>query len=450
MGEGIQIGPTFGFAGGKRHMGAPEDDVVRIREIVEKCLRSALPVGSALPTYDEDWIESGLLDSMAHVEVLLCLENVAHCPNGFNRIGSGPITTIRSAIEAIRNIASGAAESQSQTKERDVFGTQRTGGQVGILGWGIALGTKQVSVGEVEHEFNLPKGRLKARAGIESLCRVAENQDEVSLATVAAKKALQMAGISQQSVDWVIGTSETFLCFPSFAASLHTTLLVPSTCRALDVGGACVGLLNCFAVAEALFADERVHCILIVSSDVHSRFLSPGKVDGQFGGLFGDAASAFVLRRHVSGGDALPYLLAGGIAGCTGTFSSVLRMQLEVDGNIILNFEGDALAHAAIDRIDRVISDLETICGKSRHEVGAFAIHQPNPRLVDIFFRRLKVPPEKVPIVAKLYGNLGTSTCGVALNIALDNLAMKPRGERGPIFVVSVGPGMLWAGTVLE
>jgi hypothetical protein len=34
--------------------------------------------------------------------------------------------------------------------------------------------------------------------------------------------------------------------------------------------------------------------------------------------------------------------------------------------------------------------------------------------------------------------------------MALDNHAMKPRSERGPIFVVSVRPGMLWAGTVLE
>ena len=431
-------------------MGAPEDDVVRIREMVEKCLRLVLPLGSSLPTHDEDWIESGLLDSMAHVEVLLCLENAANCPNAFNRIGSAPITTIRSAIEAIRSVASSAAEGQSQRTERDTIRIHRTDRQAGILGWGIALGTKQVSVDQVEHEFDLPKGNLKARAGIESVCRVAENQDEVSLATIAARKALQMAGISQQSVDWIIGTSETFLCFPSLAASLHTALLATSTCRVLDVGGACVGLLNCFAVANALFANGRVDCILIVSSDVHSRFLSPGRVDGEFGGLFGDAASAFVLLRHVGAGDALPYSIAADIAGCTGTFSSVLRIRLGVDGTIILNFEGDALAHAAIDRIDRVISDLETISGKSRHEASAFAIHQPNPRLVDIFLRRMKLPHEKVPVVARLYGNLGASTCGVALSMALDNHAIKPRSERGPIFVVSVGPGMLWVGTVLE
>ena len=431
-------------------MGATEDDVVRIREMVEKCLQSVLPVGSGLPAHDEDWIESGLLDSMAHVEVLLCLEHAANCPNAFNRIGSAPITTTRSAIEAIRNVALSAAESQSQRTERDTIRTQGTDRRVGILGWGVALGTKQVSVDEVEHEFDLPKGSLKVRAGIESLCRVAENQDEVSLATVAARKALQMAGISQQSLDWIIGTSETFLCFPSLAASLHTALLATTSCRVLDVGGACVGLLNCFAVADALFADGRVDCILIVSSDVHSRFLSPGRVDGEFGGLFGDAASAFVLRRQVGAGDALPYSIAASIAGCTGTFSSALRIRLGVDGTIILNFEGDALAHAAIDRIDRVISDLEIISGKSRHAASAFAIHQPNPRLVDVLLRRMNLPHEKVPVVARLYGNLGASTCGVAMSMAFDNNAMKTRSERGPIFVVSVGPGMLWAGTVLE
>src|SRR6266852_8886466 len=105
-------------------MGAPEDDVVRIREMVEKCLRLVLPLGSSLPTHDEDWIESGLLDSMAHVEVLPCLENAANCPNAFNRIGSAPITTIRTAIAATRNVASSAAEGQSQRIERDIIRTQ--------------------------------------------------------------------------------------------------------------------------------------------------------------------------------------------------------------------------------------------------------------------------------------------------------------------------------------
>jgi 3-oxoacyl-[acyl-carrier-protein] synthase III len=126
-----------------------------------------------------------------------------------------------------------------------------------------------------------------------------------------------------------------------------------------------------------------------------------------------------------------------------------LQIRPHVDGSLSFIFDGDALALAALDRMERIISDLETSSGKSRDEASAFAIHQPNPRLVEVFLRRTKLPLEKVPIIAKTRGNLGASTCGVALSMAMDEHAKKPPSERGPIFVAAVGPGMLWAGAVL-
>ncbi|MEE8201106.1 MAG: 3-oxoacyl-[acyl-carrier-protein] synthase III C-terminal domain-containing protein, partial [Candidatus Acidoferrales bacterium] len=209
-------------------------------------------------------------------------------------------------------------------------------------------------------------------------------------------------------------------------------------------------LVNCLTVAQALFADERVRCVLVVSADAHSRILTPGKVPGEFGGLFGDGASAFVLRQSELPGDSPGYSILTSIGSCAGTFSSALQVRLGVDGSIGLNFDGEALAHAAVDRIERVISDLETISGISREKARAFAIHQPNPRIVQVILRRTKLPVEKVPLVTRSSGNLGSSTCGVALSRALDEHAGKSRSERGPIFVAAVGPGMLWAGALLE
>src|SRR5207302_7912573 len=84
--------------------------------------------------------------------------------------------------------------------------------------------------------------------------------------------------------------------YPSLSAQLHSRLLVRENCRALDTGGACLGLLNALAVAQSLIGSGQARTVAVVTADVHSRTLTPGRVAGEFGGLFGDGASAFILR----------------------------------------------------------------------------------------------------------------------------------------------------------
>jgi 3-oxoacyl-[acyl-carrier-protein] synthase III len=99
--------------------------------------------------------------------------------------------------------------------------------------------------------------------------------------------------------------------------------------------------------------------------------------------------------------------------------------------------------------MERIISDAEKASGVNRAEFGSFALHQPNPRLLDTLIARTNLPANKVPLVAKHSGNLGPSTCGVALSMAFDSHAKNSRDARGPILAASVGPGMVWTGLVL-
>jgi len=241
-----------------------------------------------------------------------------------------------------------------------------------------------------------------------------------------------------------------FLGFPSLAASLHAALLASATCQVLDVGGACIGLLNGLIVANALCADPRIQCVLVVSSDVHSRILNPSKVPGKFGGLFGDGASAFVLQRKAPDANLHPYAVRASVGGCAGAFSSLLRISPAPDDSIRLEFDGKGLARAAVDRMERIITDSEKAYGINRAAFSAFALHQPNPRLLDTLIARTNLEPERVPLVANNCGNLGSSTCGVALSMALDIHAQKRRDSRGPILAASLGPGMVWTGLVLD
>src|SRR5258708_40244696 len=155
----------------------------------------------------------------------------------------------------------------------------------------------------------MPVGKLRSRAGIASVAHVAKGENELTLAASAAQEALHAASCDAQEPDWILATSETHHDYPSLSAQLHSRLVVRENCGALDVGGACLGLLNALVVAQSLIGSGQAQTIAVVTADVHSRTLTPGRVAGEFGGLFGDGASAFILRSAARNDSAAGYRL---------------------------------------------------------------------------------------------------------------------------------------------
>jgi 3-oxoacyl-[acyl-carrier-protein] synthase-3 len=308
-----------------------------------------------------------------------------------------------------------------------------------------SMGSRVIRSEDVDRAFAMPVGKLRSRAGIESLAYAAEGEDELALGARAAQEALRTASCGPQQLDWIIATSETHHDYPSLSAQLHSRLLVREDCGALDVGGACLGLLNAFAVARSLLASGQAQSIAIVTADVHSRTLTPDRVAGEFGGLFGDGASAFLLRRAV-GAQSDSFRVGDFLFGCAGQYASAIKVTDSNDGRLEVQFDGEALSRAAITRMEKVLTAVELRSDISRAAVGGFATHQPNPRLVALLAKQCGVSPELFPPIAKTSGNLGSSMCGAALHACLQAAARRQRGQRKPIFLASLGPGLLFGG----
>jgi 3-oxoacyl-[acyl-carrier-protein] synthase III len=111
-----------------------------------------------------------------------------------------------------------------------------------------------------------------------------------------------------------------------------------------------------------------------------------------------------------------------------------------------VQFDGEALSRAAITRMEKVIASVELRSGIPRGSVGGFATHQPNPRLVALLAKQCGVSPGTFPPVARVSGNLGSSTCGAALHEALRSASKQARHDRRAIFLASLGPGLLFGG----
>ncbi|MGH9742098.1 MAG: 3-oxoacyl-ACP synthase III family protein [Candidatus Acidiferrum sp.] len=417
----------------------------RWRRLVEDCFRREAEPAASIPDPAQNLIETGALDSMAWVSFLRALESAS----GRNDLGSRlteRTPSFESIFDVLRNapaenlsLESGSAPSRKAAPSNTII----------IASSAMAVGSRLIPSEEVDRAFGMPEGKLRHRAGIESLAYAAENEDELSLGARAAQRALHAAACGAQELDWIIATSETHRSYPSLAAQLHSHLLARENCGALDVGGACLGLLNGFAIAQGLIASSRARTILVVTADVHSRIFVPGQVAGEFGGLFGDGASAFLLRATSANAPERAYALGGFFFGCAGQYSGAIRVTQFPLGGLDLHFDGEALSRAAITKLEKVVLEVELRSGIGRSSVQGFATHQPNPRLVQLLAKQLDLPQEKFPAVAQRFGNLGSSTCGAALDFLLQAVGRVQPEKCGPIFMASLGPGLLFGGSWL-
>src|SRR5260370_10299456 len=199
--------------------------------------------------------------------------------------------------------------------------------EVPVISSAAVTGSRVVPSEEVDRAFGMPAGKLRSRAGIESLAYVAKDEDELTLTAKAAQEALHAASCGAQELDWIVATSETHHDFPSLSAQLHSGLLVRENCGALDVGGACLGLLNALVVAQSLIGSGQGQTVAVVTADVHSRTLTPRRVAGHFGGLFGDGASAFILRGAAHNDSSEGYRLGEFLFGCAGQYAAAIQVS---------------------------------------------------------------------------------------------------------------------------
>lgn len=315
-----------------------------------------------------------------------------------------------------------------------------------ITGSSSAFGSRVLPSEEVDAAFGMPVGKLKNRAGIVSLAYATDEENEATLGERASREVLSGVGQAPADVDWILAASETHHAYPSLSALLHGRLGLRENCSVTDVGSGCLALLQALAVAQALLAAESAANVLVVTADVHSRTLGPGRAAGEFGGLFGDGASAFLLSTTKPSEKHDSYRLGEFFFGCAAQYSEAICVSESGDGGLAVSFDGDALSRAAVNRMEKVFCEVERRSGISRKEAGAFATHQPNPRLVKLLAKQAGLPINAFPPIAATRGNLGPSTCGAALHAAVERDAARPRNERRPIFLASLGPGLIFGG----
>ncbi len=232
------------------------------RRVVEACFRREAGASTPIPSETADLIQTGILDSMAWVSFLRAVETAS----GFCDLGSGlneQPASLASVLEALRDSRGGTAASDGPQMR---MANPLAAISVFLTASSSVQGSRLVPSEAVDRAFGMPTGKLRNRAGIESLAYAAEGESELILGARAGEEALRAASCGAQELDWIIASSETHHNYPSLAAQLHSRLLARENCGAMDVGGACLGLLNALAVAQSLIGSRAAQTVAVVTA----------------------------------------------------------------------------------------------------------------------------------------------------------------------------------------
>ena len=315
-----------------------------------------------------------------------------------------------------------------------------------LLGTGSALPVRAVSNAELAQTVETSDEWIVERTGIRNRHIAGEGETTASLATAAARAALDMAGLSPQDIDLIIlATATPDQTFPASATLVQAALGIDD-CVAFDVAAVCSGFLYAVTVADSMIRSGAAQRALVIGSETFSRILD--WEDRTTCVLFGDGAGAIVLGAEES------------VDGKRGILSSKLHADgrhnqlLYVDGGPSttqtvgkLRMKGQEVFRHAVVNLASVLTEVMELAGLAPTEIDWLIPHQANARILDATARKLKLSPEKVVMTVDRHANTSAASVPLALDLATRDGRIKP----GDLLVLeAMGGGFTWGASLIR
>ncbi|MBB5696775.1 beta-ketoacyl-ACP synthase III [Sphingomonas yantingensis] len=313
-----------------------------------------------------------------------------------------------------------------------------------IAGTGAALPARRVSNEELSQTVDTTDEWIVERTGIRFRHLAGEGETTSTLATDAARRALEAAGIEAQAIDLIVlATATPDQTFPATATRVQAALGIDD-CVAFDVAAVCSGFLYALQVADTMIRAGAHRRALVIGAETFSRILD--WEDRTTCVLFGDGAGAIVLegrevedegilavRLHADGRHNELLYVDGGPS-TTGTVGK-LRMK------------GREVFRHAVVNLAAVLRETMAVTGHDPSEIDWLIPHQANARILDATARKLDLSPERVVVTVDQHAN----TSAASVPLALDTAVRDGRIQRGQLLVLeAMGGGFTWGAAVVR
>jgi 3-oxoacyl-[acyl-carrier-protein] synthase-3 len=316
-----------------------------------------------------------------------------------------------------------------------------------LVGTGSALPRRSVSNAELAERVDTSDEWIVERTGISNRHIAAPDETTSSLATDAARKAIEAAGFEASSIDLIVlATATPDQTFPATATIVQNNL----GCRggiAFDVAAVCSGFLYAVGVADSMLRSGMAKRALVIGSETFSRILD--WEDRTTCVLFGDGAGAIVLEAQEQDGESARGVLATRLHA-----DGAHNQLLYVDGGPSttgtvgkLRMKGREVFRHAVVNLAEVLKEVLEETGHSPEDIDWLVPHQANARILDATARKLNLPAEKVVMTVGQHAN----TSAASVPLALDHAVRDGRIREGDLVVLeAMGGGFTWGASVIR
>lgn len=319
-----------------------------------------------------------------------------------------------------------------------------------ILGTGSCLPAKVVTNHDLEKIVDTSDEWIQSRTGIKTRRICGQDEQTYSLATEAARKALDAADVGVEEIGLiVVATITSHMLMPSSACLVQKELGAVNA-FAYDINAACSGFLYALDLAHKYVQTDHGSKILIIGAENLSSRLN--WQDRNTCILFGDGAGAAVVGyREQSAG----YLGANLLA--DGSLWDLLYMYAPKSSNPDIDesahpgshivMEGREVFKYAVKAMEDAVRGVLKQKEIALADIKLVIPHQANMRILTKLSERLEIPIEKVFVNVSEYGN----TSAASIPIALDEAVRAGRIQDGDLILLcSFGGGFTWGATLIK
>lgn len=289
---------------------------------------------------------------------------------------------------------------------------------------------------------------ITERTGIRERRIAAEGELTSSMGAIAARAALDDAGLAPEDIDLIIlATSTPDQTFPATAVTIQAELGITHG-AAFDMQAVCSGFVFALATADSYLKSGQFKRALVIGSEAFSRILD--WQDRSTCVLFGDGAGAVVVEAQKLNGA----LTDRGILATSLRSDGRYRDKLYVDGGPSstgtvghVRMDGPEVFRHAVTKISEVIDATLTQAGYKASDVDWFVPHQANKRILDGAARKLGLDPARVIITVDKHAN----TSAASIPLALSQGRSDGRIKTGDLVLLeAMGGGFTWGAVLLR
>lgn len=301
-----------------------------------------------------------------------------------------------------------------------------------IIETGVYLPKHLVLNKDIENKFNLEKGYIQKRTGINK--RYYAEEETIEKMAIEAVKNLQRKEQLENIGMIITATTSSNNLMPGISNIIQKKFNI-NTCICLDILAGCSGYINALDIARLYIATNKVENVLVIGVDKLTKYTNKEDIGTSI--VLSDGAGVILMARtEIS----------------KRYYSNI---ESEKDESEILICKSDSTIkmqgkevykYAVTKTVDNIHKILKQ-SGEKIEDIKYIIPHQSNTKIMKSIANRLKIPEEKIYINIQ---NVGNTFCA-SIPIVIDEMKTKELLKKGEkVILLGYGGGLNTGSILLE